>query len=374
MAIKQDSSPKDLQKFFASVKRQINLDRKLVKREKTLPPEQIRLGLLKGSHEDNSSFSIDDLKRFQKKIDQTTKKNGREKGVSVDQLLSVSRPDDIQRANGTYISKPGQWNGSLKRGAARLYQVNGGVLQFSVLASSESKKTVHQVRIRLEAWNDQILNTRANPQTAAKNAVNGLVSVDCNCERHQFWYRYLAGIGGYAITPPLEKDFPKIKNPRLKGACCKHVIAAFQVLKTPTYLVIISGHIKKQREKTGFGDSRQARNLTKEETRALTKSRPQKTNIDKVNKRLAIAEKAIKRKLSTLSRKETAFYKKEIKALKAREKKSTARASLAEKALKTLENDAIKLKGALMIAAKEVAKGSNESTEDAYKRLQGLLK
>ncbi len=322
-------TPRDLQKLFTEVRKGINQSRRDAQR--TLSPHDIRksikagtspadLELLIGTKADGSNFTVDDLKQFEKNRLATSKRFGKTKGVTVDQLIAASRPADIKRANGTFtpVSTNG-WRGNLVRGAARLYQVRFNMLFFSVRASSESRKDLHQVKIRLEEWDDQLTNSRANKSTATKNALNGKVSIDCDCERHQYWYRYLAGIGGYAIAPPTEKDFPKVRNPGLAGSCCKHVVAAFQVLRTPTYQAIIAGHLDKQRSKSGFGDDKSSRMLTKKELDKIKRSRPRQTNQKKALER---AKLAVRRLMKDQTKRES--LRRQVQSLKARTRKAEA--------------------------------------------------
>lgn len=346
-------TPAQIRALLAQQRRDINLRRQNAKR--TLSPAQIREGIRSGQispemetaigkKADGSSFTVDDLKAFQKARTDTAKRFDK-KGITIDQLIAASRPDDVKRANGTFIpKKENGWRGNLARGAARLYQVRGDTLFFSVRASEESKKQLHQVKIRLQGWNDQLANERANEKTAVKNALDGQILIDCDCERHQFWYRYLAGVGGYALTPPAEKDFPKVRNPDLTGACCKHVVAAFQVVRTPTYQAVIANQMKRQRQHVGFGDDKKTRELTKEDQEAIKKAKSRLTDHDKAKdraKQLETAEKALKKAIKANGNQET--IKKKLKELKARNAKNAAELKKQEAAAKKLEQDRAKI-------------------------------
>ena len=357
-------TPAQIRALLAQQRRDINLRRQSAKR--TLSPAQIREGIRSGQispemetaigkKADGSSFTVDDLKAFQKARTDTAKRFGK-KGITIDQLIAASRPDDVKRANGTFIpKKENGWRGNLARGAARLYQVRGDTLFFSVRASEESKKQLHQVKIRLQGWNDQLTNERANEKTAVKNALDGQIMIDCDCERHQFWYRYLAGVGGYALTPPAEKDFPKVRNPDLTGACCKHVVAAFQVVRTPTYQAVIASQMKRQRQHVGFGDDKKTRELTKEDQDAIKKAKPQLTDHDKAKyrtKQLETAEKALKKSIKANGNQES--IKKKLKELKVRNAKAAAELKKQESKAKRLEQDRAKIEAQARTSA-EVA-------------------
>jgi len=154
-------------------------------------------------------------------------------GVALMQLENSSSPAD--RANAADIR------------ASTLYKVSNNLLYFRVTASGETARAPshYQVRIRLEDWHDML--TETGPYiTRAKRACVGRLSIDCGCGRHQYWYRYLATIGGFAVGPPLEKDFPKIRNPKLTGCCCKHILKTLKVLKGGGIHLLLAKELERQ--------------------------------------------------------------------------------------------------------------------------------
>ena len=379
-------TPAQIRALLAQQRRDINLRRQNAKR--TLSPAQIREGIRSGQispemetaigkKADGSSFTVDDLKSFQKARTDTAKRFGK-KGITIDQLIAASRPDDVKRANGTFIPKKEDgWRGNLARGAARLYQVRGDTLFFSVRASEESKKQLHQVKIRLQGWNDQLTNERANEKTAVKNALDGQILIDCDCERHQFWYRYLAGVGGYALTPPTEKDFPKVRNPDLTGACCKHVVAAFQVVRTPTYQAVIANQMKRQRQHVGFSDDKKTRALTKEDQEAIKKAKPRLTDHDKYQKkqidlRMDAAQKAIQGKLKDKAEKELA--KKTAKELKARNRQLEKDAARMRKEMQRVERENEELKKAMAKAESDRKKVESQTRSKVESGINSIIR
>lgn len=78
----------------------------------------------------------------------------------------------------------------------------------------------------------------------ALHAIHGNVSVDCNCGRYLYWYRYLATIGNFAISP--ENIFPKIRNPKLTGCVCKHVLRVCSTLSSPVVQQRIAKEMQQQ--------------------------------------------------------------------------------------------------------------------------------
>lgn len=126
--------------------------------------------------------------------------------------------------------------------------------------------------MRLEDWGKHLHTPYLNPLIAAKEAATGRISFDWACGRHQYWYRYLAQIGGFAINPPKEQDFPKIRNPGLTGCCCKHVLKVLCVLKTNAIQTVLSRELERQSASVGFADPR-ARLLNQQELKQVSRAR-----------------------------------------------------------------------------------------------------
>lgn len=199
------------------------------------------------------TYTLADLKAFADSIRTASKKFRQDtRGVPLLQLESASLPQDRERAR--------QVKG------ARLYKLNQGLLFFSVTGKEQP---FYQVRIRLEDWPKAVAgDVWANPLSAAKAVAMGKLSIDCQCGRHQYWYRYLANIGGYDVNPPKELGYPKIRNPRLTGCCCKHVLKVLGLLKSNTIHTVLAKHIEKARDNPAFASSR-AKFLTDEELKKL---------------------------------------------------------------------------------------------------------
>ncbi|MDX5979630.1 hypothetical protein [Vreelandella alkaliphila] len=238
----------------------------------TLSPAAIERGIRSGlgaqvdEKQGSGQYSADELKAFRKMMQKAQKEfEGRgAKGVPVKQLIAKTTPQDVKRANQQIRY-------------ARLYQTRGDMLKFQVPASGENGYNgSYQVRIRLDGW-DAMMVSGKPWKTAAKEAATGRVSIDCQCGRHQFWYRYLAGVGGYAVTPPQEKDFPKIRNPSLKGACCKHVVRVLQTLQSPTVQNVLAGEMERQADAAGYGKVG-SRYLTQAEHEKLKRARPRQAD------------------------------------------------------------------------------------------------
>lgn len=164
---------------------------------------------------------------------QEEKFNKKVYGVRIAALLRASRPADRERAKEVRN--------------ATLYQRKGNLLFFRVTGRDQP---FYRVQIRLEAWQEAFYTATPTVQ-AVREVLQGRVSIECPCGRHQYWYRYLATIGKYAIDP-LEHDFPKIRNPNLTGCCCKHVLRAIRELGTNRVLLVLARQMEAERKKPGF--------------------------------------------------------------------------------------------------------------------------
>ena len=202
------------------------------------------------------SYTVDDLKRFVEARERADKAFRPEtRGVPLAQLENASREADRQR--------------SQEVKSALLYKVSGNMLFFQVQGNINPH---YLVRVRLEDWEKHLHNPYLNPLIAAKEAATGRISFDCACGRHQYWYRYLTQIGGFAINPPKEQDLPKIRNPGLTGCCCKHVLKVLRVLKTNAIQAVLSRELERQSASAGFADPR-ARLLNQQELKQVSRAR-----------------------------------------------------------------------------------------------------
>lgn len=189
-------------------------------------------------------FTLSDLNKMAEQIKRTQKEfHGRQKGVAVPDLIAASATKDKQAAKNI--------------AAATLYKFVGDVLYFRVTSSGETfgAPSHYLVRVRLDEWNQQINKFEGSKYIKpAQNAARGRVSFDCNCGRHQFWYRYLATIGGFALAPPKENVYPKIRNPKLAGACCKHTLKTLLTLQTAAVQGRIAKEMEAEAKRHGFAD------------------------------------------------------------------------------------------------------------------------
>ncbi len=111
-------------------------------------------------------------------------------------------------------------------------------LRIKTSASGSSGKTSHIINVKMNAMNEagiRLASVKAGDDKAIKRVANWLrkqkMAFECDCERHRYFFRYLATIGGFAAGRQ-ELGYPKIRNPHLRGVACKHVIRAMSELQS----------------------------------------------------------------------------------------------------------------------------------------------
>lgn len=228
------------------------------------------LVLAYGRHGLTVTYTPADLLHFKHMIERTQAGRASHiRGMAYGALWKASLPVDIQRSK------------QVKN--ATFYRIDGDTMHFRVSGNS---KPFYRVRIRMEQWNELMKSADGSWDKSVKQAMFGRLSIDCACGRHQFWYRYLAGIGNYAVTPPAEQDYPKIRNPRLTGCCCKHVLKVLQVMKGIGIERILAKEMAKQAATVGYGGTARAHQLSVEDVKASQRAKGTKRDPREVRKAL----------------------------------------------------------------------------------------
>ncbi|EGR2324803.1 phage tail protein [Vibrio alginolyticus] len=220
-------------------------------------------------------------------------------GITYAFLVKNSRQIDVDRANnrvhdGTGIHK------------ATMFGIKNNIALIRVRASRISKHEEHRVKVRFEQW-DELLHEPPNGDynQAVQLACAGRISFDCDCGRHQYWYRYLATMGNYCIAPPKEFTFPKIRNPELSGVACKHVLKSVTMLQSLAWQRILANQMKQQARRVGFGSDNKTYLLNKNEKTAAARNR--KTVVDKAaatreHAKYLRAQKAVEKQIAKQKR------------------------------------------------------------------------
>ncbi|MGL5469496.1 MAG: hypothetical protein ACRDCT_15135 [Shewanella sp.] len=324
-------------KVHAKIAKEQNENRRKAKR--TLTPHALNRRSTQdlvrlGKKANGEQFTAADLKRFDQLNKKYKKRRGNRVGINYRELIARSRAIDIKRANNQVTDGSGIVS-------ARPSQIkNGNIMLFRVVASSRSKHDEHRVKFRLENWHDCMRAagaTKEGYKKAVKAACAGEVSFDCSCGRHQYWYRYIATLGNYQLSPPKEMAFPKIRNPELTGVSCKHVIKVFTMLQSPTWQAKLAHQMEIQAKAVGFNDDYRATATYTDSDRELLKRNRKLT----VNQEKARAEyqKYLKR-TSALAKKlrEKPEENKKLREQLLRARKATSKATDENRVLKA-ENE-----------------------------------
>lgn len=154
--------------------------------------------------------SPDSIKRFAT----AAKRMGRDlnaNGITAHEIKRLSRRIDIQRANSEI-----HWAVGLN--------MRSWVMAIKTQASAKHGASSHMVHVQFLGYKNAIASMGTKkPVQIAKEIAAGAIKYDCDCGRHRYWYRFIADTGGWAYGKS-ETRFPNIRNPRLTGIACKHMI------------------------------------------------------------------------------------------------------------------------------------------------------
>lgn len=271
------------EKAFVRVFRRIEQEQRRNRRQakRSLTPSMMKtrtvgdLISLGRKKKDGLFFTLEDIQQLNQARKSHAKKFNRlVAGITYAELISGSLKIDVDRANNRVTDGRGI-------SSATIIMLQNNQLRIRVKASSASVYEDHAVRIRMEEWDEQLQTcppTDPGYAKAVKVACAGRVSFDCDCGRHQYWYRHLATVGNYALAPPKEFAPPKIKNPEYKGVACKHVIKAMTMLQSTSWQRLLVRQMKIQADKRGYGDDNKAHFFTDEEAREGRRNRKTTVN------------------------------------------------------------------------------------------------
>ena len=111
------------------------------------------------------------------------------------------------------------------------YQRMGSNVHFITNAGPRSEVVRHHVHVQLLNI-DAAVASPAKASDLVRMVVDGGLKFDCDCEHHQYRFRYIASIGRYNAGRT-ETGYPKITNPNLIGIACKHVLRVMQKMSAP---------------------------------------------------------------------------------------------------------------------------------------------
>ncbi|EXB47296.1 hypothetical protein J522_1947 [Acinetobacter baumannii 146457] len=264
----------------------------------------------------------DDILAFQDNI--LLLKDQYKKGITIQNIINLSLADDIDRANEQiYLAVP------ISR--------KSGLVHFLTNAGPNSKVQNHHVEVEFSNFNSVVFDIKKEAISTVKNRLaNGKIRFECDCERHTFWYRYMATIGGYGLGRQ-EGGFPKVRNPHLSGVACKHVLRVAKWITSPAGIQYLKKQVEADRKKQVGARYKLSDAQIQEQINQQVKdlesgmSKPIVGNVQK-------AEQEMMRRAEKVAKKHFAKQLKELKALENKLHKVTVQAQL-EAVLHTLNKD-----------------------------------
>ena len=264
----------------------------------------------------------DDILAFQDNI--LLLKDQYKKGITIQNIVNLSLQDDIDRANEQiYMAVP------LSR--------KSGLVHFLTNAGPNSKVQNHHVEVEFSNFNSVVFDIKKEAVSTVKNRIaNGKIKFECDCERHTFWFRYMATIGGYGLGRQ-EGGFPKVRNPHLSGVACKHVLRVVHWILSPAGIQYLKKQVEVERTKQVGARYKQSDAKVKDQlNQQMTdlesgKSKPITPNIQK-------AEQEMMRRANKVAKKYFADQLKQMKQAEMDLRKASIQAQL-NAVLHTFSND-----------------------------------
>lgn len=130
-------------------------------------------------------------------------------GLTAIEALSLSRPADIERAK-------------REIGYSMPVRLQAGTIHFVTDSGPQSKVSRHHVGVRFEQYSTAIARPGTPTQAAQWLAKESALRFECDCQHFRYFLRFVATAGGWVLNRP-EHGLPKLTNPTLDGACCKHL-------------------------------------------------------------------------------------------------------------------------------------------------------
>lgn len=168
-------------------------------------------------------ITAQDLAAFQQNI--KTAQQQFSKGITARQVIDLS------------VSKPLRYGGKVWAGKSDIdkarqeirhalpLSLHSGTMRIITNAGPDYGNKRHHVTVKFLSYGAAAAAGHASPRKMALWLRNQPLAFDCDCGRHQYWFRFIATIGGFNAGRP-ENGFPKIRNPQVHGVACKHVLRA----------------------------------------------------------------------------------------------------------------------------------------------------
>lgn len=149
----------------------------------------------------------DDLREFKKSVAALGDKA--RQGLTAKEALGLSRAIDIERAKAEIrYSMPAR----LQAGKVHLVTDSG----------PRSTASRHHVNVEFSMYSAALSRPGTPTQAAQWLCKESPLRFECDCPHYRYTLRFVASAGGW-VAGRVEHGFPKLKNPTLDGACCKHL-------------------------------------------------------------------------------------------------------------------------------------------------------
>ncbi len=227
-------------------------------------------------------ITADDLAAFRRNIASAQSQTGRfAKGVTAKQVINWS----AGIVQGTQAAFNGEQKSDLYRAkkeitmAVPTYAQNSAdgrsaKVRFITNAGPDSDVSRHHVLVEFMNYGPEAASGLTEPRKAAMRLRQGPLKIECDCGRWRFWFRYLATIGGYNAGRA-ETGFPKIKNPKLQGIACKHIVRVMSEVQSGGATL---GFLTKLMDKAKSSDEAKARlRHTQDEAEKIIKNQGKRT-------------------------------------------------------------------------------------------------
>lgn len=184
-------------------------------------------------------ITADDLATFRHNMRQAEKRFRGGKGITARQVIDLASSTPLQ-----YVM-PGQHKSDIDKARREItmavpVSALNGTIRFMTNAGDDSRVSRHHVVVELHGFESAAAQMAAasnrdgqTPRRIANWLRKQKLSFDCDCERHRYFFRYVASIGGFA-SGRKETGYPKIRNPNLMGVACKHVLRVMAELESST--------------------------------------------------------------------------------------------------------------------------------------------
>lgn len=158
-----------------------------------------------------------DLREFKKAVAVLGDKA--RQGLTAKEALGLSRAVDIERAKAEI-----RYSLPVRLMAGKVHLVTD--------SGPRSKVSRHHVNIEFVQYAAALARPGTSTQAAQWLLKDGALRFECDCDHFRYFLRFIATAGSWlpSASRP-EHGFPKLTNPTLDGACCKHLTRAMTDLQ-----------------------------------------------------------------------------------------------------------------------------------------------